>query len=363
MSAMLATGITRRRKVIVIPLNSFLVFLLLLLQFRASICSAKNSNNSNNLVATTTATTSCRTKTSAAAEGFKNALASGLAAACCKIILAPFDTLKTVQQQSREGSTFTMAKAFRTVLQRPGGVFNLYAGLDVAVVGSMPSVGLYFGVYSYCKRRLQPMLQSRMGEEQAGLARTLAVATSAAVGNAVASASRVPYEVVKQKLQAGDYSSTLQALSQMLKQPNPWQAFFPSNGIRSQMFRDIPYAIFTLLSYEYIREKWASKQPQQAWRDMVCGGVAGGIGSYLTNPMDVIKTRLQTASVVGANENINNSIMECALHLWTEEGAMSFWKGSVPRLLHKIPANAIFFLCYEFFRKTLSVESQEKDKV
>jgi hypothetical protein len=292
-------------------------------------------------------------KTLAVTEGFKNAVASGLAAACCKIVLAPFDTLKTVQQQSREGTT--LVKAFQTVLQRQGGVLNLYAGLDVAVIGSMPSVGLYFGVYSYCKRNLLPILEKNLGEERAGLAKSLAVATSAAVGNAIASASRVPYEVVKQKLQGGEYASTLEALRLMLKQPSPVRAFFPSNGIRSQMFRDIPYAVFTLLSYEYIQDVWSSTvTSQNIWRDMVCGGVAGGIGSYLTNPMDVIKTRLQTN---GGTDRATNTIVQCATQIWNEEGAMAFWKGSIPRLLHKVPANAVFFVCYEFFRNILGVGS------
>ncbi len=342
----------QRRKFILAQLYSILVLLLLSLGVRKFICIAKSDDAAKHF----RSPPGSNTRSIAVTEGLKNAAASGLAAACCKIVLAPFDTLKTVQQQSREGTT--LAKAFRTVLQRRGGFLNLYAGLDVAVIGSMPSVGLYFGVYSYCKRSLLPIFQKKMGEENSGLARTLAVATSAAMGNAIASASRVPYEVVKQKLQGGDYSSTLQALSHMLKQPSPWRAFFPSNGIRSQMLRDIPYAVFTLLSYEYIQEVWSSKQrSQNVLRDMVCGGVAGGIGSYLTNPMDVIKTRLQTNSALGESETINSSIMQCAAQIWSEEGALAFWKGSIPRLLHKVPANAVFFVCYEWFRKVLGVGS------
>lgn len=333
---------------------SQLILVLLLFPFGnlPILCIAKTANVSNRLQSHRNNTP----KSKAVTEGFKNAVASGLAAACCKIVLAPFDTLKTVQQQSRESTT--LVKAFQTVLQRQGGILNLYAGLDVAVIGSMPSVGLYFGVYSYCKRNLLPLLEKKLGEEKVGLARSLAVATSAAMGNAIASASRVPYEVVKQKLQGGEYASTLEAITHMLKQPSPVKAFFPSNSIRSQMFRDIPYAVFTLLSYEYIQDVWSSRErTQNIWRDMVCGGVAGGIGSYLTNPMDVIKTRLQTN---GATDKATSTILQCATQIWNDEGAMAFWKGSIPRLLHKIPANAVFFVCYEFFRTILGVGSADQ---
>ena len=310
--------------------------------------------------------------TSAVVEGLKNALASGLAAACCKIILAPFDTVKTVQQQFKGRQALTLYQAFHTVLARPGGILNLYAGLDVAVIGSMPSVGLYFGVYSYSKRTIGPFLEKQCKALKLNLPqntlRTLTIATSAALGNTVASFSRVPYEVVKQKLQAGDYTSTLQAMTQMMfHSPSPVRAFFPMGGITSQMVRDIPYAVFTLLSYEWIREAWVQPtewrhqgQPVSAWRNMVCGGVAGGIGSYLTNPMDVVKTRLQTepSAVLDVSTKCGGNsgrIVQCAQQIWNDEGPMAFWKGSVPRLMHKVPANAMFFVCYEVFRRILQV--------
>ncbi len=66
--------------------------------------------------------------------------------------------------------------------------------------------------------------------------RTLSVATAAAIGNTVASFSRVPYEVVKQKLQTGEYSSTFVAISNMF-QSQGLRAFFPVGGISIQMIR------------------------------------------------------------------------------------------------------------------------------
>ena len=123
--------------------------------------------------------------------------------------------------------------------------------------------------------------------------------------------------------------------------------------------RDIPYAIFTLLSYEYIKENWVLKKsihdPNNRWlRDMIAGATAGGIGSYLTNPFDVVKTRLQT-NVAGGSP-YGGSITNCALSVWEEGGPAAFLRGSVPRLMHKIPANGFFFFFYEFFRRLLRVE-------
>jgi hypothetical protein len=300
-------------------------------------------------------------------EGLLNSLASGLAAGCAKKLLAPFDTIKTVQQQHTGQNSLGLWEAATQICARKGGASQLYAGLGVSVVGSMPSVGLYFGVYSYCKRTLPTLLQNTFGlstskDDPDGkrnisdeTLRTLSIALSAAIGNTVASFSRVPYEVVKQSLQTGVYTSTWTAIGTMFRQGG-LRAFFPMGGVSIQMVRDIPYAVVTLLSYEYVRDHWveprAKKYGSSAWRDMSAGASAGGLGSYVTNPLDVIKTRLQTDS----SGVYAGSITACANTVWQEGGAMAFLRGSVPRLLHKIPANGAFFVFYEFFRRLFKVD-------
>jgi len=293
---------------------------------------------------------------SATVNGIKNSIASALAAGCSKTLLAPFDTIKTIQQQARNGGkTLSLIEATRLISSRPRGFLELYAGLGVSVFGAMPSVGLYFGVYSYCKDRLTPVLQNRLGcNENVPLsvsgARTLAVAVSAAIGNTVASFSRVPYEVVKQKLQTGEYTSTQVALRHMTT-TGGIRAFFPMGGVAIQMYRDIPYAIITLLTYECLKEHWVSRREKAPWRDMVAGGLSGGIGSFATNPMDVVKTRLQVDSHL-----YQGNVWICAAKTFEEGGPSAFLRGCVPRLMHKIPANAFFFVFYEGFRRIMRVD-------
>jgi hypothetical protein len=86
------------------------------------------------------------------------------------------------------------------------------------------------------------------------------------------------------------------------------------------------------------------------------GGVAGGFGSWVTNPMDVIKTRLQTD--MGAQQ-FHGSVRLCAAEIYKEGGAMAFLRGSIPRLVHKVPANAFFFWFYEVFKRILRVQEEK----
>lgn len=311
-------------------------------------------------------------------NGIKNAFCSACASACSKTILQPIDAIKTIQQyyeQTANTKSISMLDACKIVLDRPGGFRNFYSGLSVNVIGAVPSVALYFGVYSYCK---QVLLTTTYGAKH----KTISIAVSAAIGNTIASFSRVPYEVLKQQLQTGMYSSTIEALTAVVTTGQFWNMIFPKGGIAIQMIRDVPYAVVTLLMYESLQSHFSVSRnnvrqattsattsrsvpisPTESATttsvvvvknkalDFLVGGIAGGIGSYVTNPMDVVKTRLQTNSLL-----YNGSVRQCTRTIWMEGGPSAFLRGSIPRLVHKVPANAFFFMFYELFRKLLRVE-------
>jgi solute carrier family 25 S-adenosylmethionine transporter 26 len=312
-------------------------------------------------------------------EGFKHSLASGLAAVVSKTLLAPFDTIKTIQQQKTASSlgypNIRFFQAVDEIMSRPKGFLEFYSGLGVSAIGAMPSVGLYFGVYSMTKQTLGPwmhrilsMSSSQTGAKDRSWVNTFTVALSAAIGNTVASFSRVPYEVIKQKLQTGQYSGTWTAIQGMIRESssNPIRAFFPKGGVSAQMMRDVPYAVFTLVSYETLRNIYHVHRKKQGrsmdthetnkqtapWADMMIGAIAGGIGSYLTNPMDVIKTRMQMDT---DGSLYHGKLWYCLSQTYLKDGPSAFLRGSIPRLLHKVPANGAFFLFYEWFRLLLRV--------
>ena len=68
-----------------------------------------------------------RPKQSATLEGLKNSLASALATGCSKTMLAPLDTLKTIQQHHRSaGTALTLWQAAKLAMARPNGFRELY---------------------------------------------------------------------------------------------------------------------------------------------------------------------------------------------------------------------------------------------
>lgn len=101
----------------------------------------------------------------------------------------------------------------------------------------------------------------------------------------------------------------------------------------------------------------------------LCGSLAGGFGSLVTNPMDVVsaflflplpwsyawiaqvKTRMMTSRRYP-------SVAAAARAIYRDEGPAAFMIGVVPRLMHKVPANGLFFLFYEWFRLLLGVKGR-----
>lgn len=171
------------------------------------------------------------------------------------------------------------------------------------------------------------------------------------------------------------------ALQFSLKNEGPL-GMFSSGKLSSQIIRDVPYAILTLLSYEIIQgylhargkrtqseaatdsqssSSTAASSPavkaalSQKWQDALAGSIAGGIGSFLTNPMDVVKTRLMTTAAAPEGA-VAGSVVGTVTSIIRDEGLPTFFIGSIPRLMHKIPANGLFFLCYEAFKAMLGVE-------
>jgi Mitochondrial carrier protein len=179
----------------------------------------------------------------------------------------------------------------------------------------------------------------------------------------------VPYEIVKQRLQAGVYPNTLYALNAIYKESGVF-GFFGRSGIITQLARDIPYAIVTLLVYESLQSYTAAQRQRTAGTDngsttttaatsviksttlqnMVIGAIAGGIGTLATNPMDVVKTRMMTSPHLYAGA------LDVAVKTLQREGPLAFLRGATPRLLHKIPANGLFFAAFELFRALLGVK-------
>lgn len=118
-------------------------------------------------------------------DGMKNGIASAIATILSKLIVQPFDTIKTIQQVQKV--KVNMFETGRDLIAQRG-VRALWSGSMVSAFGAVPAVALYYSLYSTSRKHLTKLFPVKY--------RPVAVALAASLSNTVASVLRVPYEVI-----------------------------------------------------------------------------------------------------------------------------------------------------------------------
>jgi solute carrier family 25 citrate transporter 1 len=91
-----------------------------------------------------------------------------------------------------------------------------------------------------------------------------------------------------------------------------------------------------------------------SYQSLLLGGVSGGLGPVVNNPLDVVKTRLQKQVVVEGKTPKYTGLVQACVVIAREEGLLALWKGITPRLLRIMPGQAITFMTYEFVINKIS---------
>ncbi|KAM5440930.1 hypothetical protein MferCBS31731_004069 [Microsporum ferrugineum] len=73
------------------------------------------------------------------------------------------------------------------------------------------------------------------------------------------------------------------------------------------------------------------------------GGMAGLITVYVTQPLDTVKTRMQSLEA----RNSYKHSLDCVAKILKNEGILTFWSGAVPRLARLVLSGGIVFTMYE----------------
>ena len=83
------------------------------------------------------------------------------------------------------------------------------------------------------------------------------------------------------------------------------------------------------------------------WQSLLLGGISGGMGPLVNNPLDVVKTRMQKQVVVPGRTVKYTGLGQSCVVIAREEGVFALWKGITPRLMRIMPGQAITFMTYE----------------
>ena len=225
-------------------------------------------------------------------------------------------------------------------------VASLYQGLTGNLWKEGPPSAVYLGVYETVKYALAPKVAASY------LLWVYLIAGAA--GELVGSVIRAPAEATKSLVQSRVTSNALQAVQQVLFTDSgratvvrAWQA---------SVFRDVPFGAVQLATFEFIKAFILNNpnidiDSSTLQAEAIIGAFAGGFGAFLTNPADVITTRIITAensadelSADGSDEPLD--VFGWAKKIYEEEGFGAFWVGWQARVGYWAPAISIFLTCY-----------------
>mmetsp|Transcript_37693 Transcript_37693/g.87010 ORF Transcript_37693/g.87010 Transcript_37693/m.87010 type:complete len:346 (+) Transcript_37693:160-1197(+) len=287
------------------------------------------------------------------------ALAGASAGAATDAVLYGIDSYKTqLQAGALKGNKIDPRKLFKGVG-------------TVALCGSAPAFGFFFGVYEPFKHLIEDRFRCDP---------TVAVLGASVAGAVPASIIGVPTDVIKKRLVLGLAETPMGAARQVIAERGGVRGLFI--GWEANLLKDVPFAAFKLSLYEGLMRFYLYMTPRpnstvQAWESSAIGVASGMVTAVVTNPLDVINTRVKAAqapaaATTGSGEAGAGAAMAArsevriasiARNLVKNEGYGALLSGLGPRLLILGFGSGLFWGAYGFaktswFRVALMADRQ-----
>jgi len=254
----------------------------------------------------------------------KRVFAGGAGRALAQSTLYPIDALRTLAQ-TRDGRTL-----------KDVGMSALVRGSATTSMFAFGMGSIQFGIFGACKARGIPALwASALG----------------AAGSCIVS---VPQEVIKQRLVTNVYPSFTVAIKS-IAQKEGIRGFYAA--WRPTMARNVPFVMITFTTMDFLQSFLLRQHPEKkslSTTENVAIGVASAfVAGVLTNPADVIKTRLMTQAA--STQVPYSSALDCLVTLVRTEGAGKLYAGFRQRSIYMCSLWGVTFALNSRFQKFMDV--------
>jgi len=226
---------------------------------------------------------------------FKKSLYGGMSGFISTTIVYPFDTLRTILQQSKSVNKLHIIKSIRPISLYNGYLFNLSFVI--------PEKALKIGVNDYLvnlnKNRYKSELTNHI--------------ISGSTAGFIQSFITTPAELIKIRKQVGNYKNYTDILKST---KNIYR------GLQYTMLRDVPFTGVFFPIYYYLNKQLHIKT--EFIKNIISGLGAGISATVIATPADVIKTRFQLSDKITIKKIINDI---------SKQGYKTLFKGIFPRII------------------------------
>ncbi|KAJ2910803.1 mitochondrial aspartate-glutamate transporter agc1 [Coemansia aciculifera] len=254
-------------------------------------------------------------------------------------------------------------------------LFTLAAGLDSAPVSTLGDIN---AVLDACHKSLSPAVAPGLCDAPAHkpprsvLRETAFQAYNFAIGavaGGIGAAVVYPIDLVKTRMQnqrsavVGEmlYKNSIDCFRKVVRNEGILGLY---RGLGPQLVGVAPEKAIKLTVNDFMRSRLTSKDTGKIAfvSEVIAGGTAGACQVIFTNPLEIVKIRLQIQGeilkdAVGAATPI---VRRSALTIVKELGLLGLYKGASACLLRDIPFSAIYFSCYSHIKKDIFREGERR---
>ncbi|VVC89018.1 mitochondrial glycine transporter-like isoform X2 [Leptidea sinapis] len=279
-------------------------------------------------------------------------LAGSFSGTFSTILFQPLDLVKTrLQNPSQNVVAATvdgriqpgMMTTFVNIIRQEQ-IVGLWRGMVPSIARCVPGVGLYFSSLHW--------LKTKLGKNRQDLTAIEAV-TLGVVARTMSGVALIPITVIKTRYESGVYKYN--SLSGALK------AIYKAEGIRGlacglgpTLARDAPFSGLYLMFYtqtkQSVPKEWLQSPTAASGIHFMCGVAAGIAASLVTNPADVLKTKMQLYP-----EKFPNA-MSAAIYVHQNYGVRGYFKGAVPRMLRRTLMAAMAWTVFEEITRSIGLK-------
>ncbi|KAI8069983.1 mitochondrial carrier domain-containing protein [Gongronella butleri] len=269
----------------------------------------------------------------------------GAASCIAAMVVHPFDLTK-VRLQNTKGAVNQGMLATMLNIARTEGVLQLYAGLSASILRQATYSTVRFGGYE----KLKAYMMAQGNKKDLSVWQMLiASSTAGALGGACGN----PGDVVNVRMQNDgqlplhqrrNYKHALDGVVRIAREEGMAALF---RGVGPNINRAILMTSSQCVSYDSFKDLLLRYSPLQDGLILhfTSSTLAGLVATTVCSPVDVIKTRIMTASTV------SGSALQIMAGMYRNEGIASFFKGWTPAFIRLAPQTIITFVVLEQFKK------------
>lgn len=251
----------------------------------------------------------------------------------------------------------------RRIIEREG-FLSLYKGLTAVYTGIIPKMAVRFLSFEEYREAFQK-IKGAPRHTQYDSSVTFAAGLASGLTEAVVIVT--PAEVCKIRLQ-GQYNSLMDP-SQLARRKYTNVAQTAITIVREEGFGALYKGIIPTMmrqgcnqavnftAYNIFKRELLLRQDRVElphYQSLILGGISGGFGPMVNNPLDVVKTRMQKQVIKPGKSTKYTGIFQAIGLIAREEGYFALWKGITPRLMRIMPGQAITFMTYEAISSNLT---------